>query len=186
MKPEHLFEKSKVVSLIGSEKKYGDKAKIKAIAFSDIQTLLTKKPNNVNFDVADLTVEDDESNEYVVVIQLGKDEDIDDFSASLFLKIDKEQVFLCRLDYHSVHLRKCRRESFEESHASKFHFHVHCKECYEQMGKNGIWNIAFSVKNKSNITLSEFLSFFFQKINVQTDQYFRKEQLSLEIINDED
>lgn len=36
MKPEHLFEKSKVVSLIGSEKKYGDKAKIKAIAFSDI------------------------------------------------------------------------------------------------------------------------------------------------------
>ncbi len=184
MKAQHLLEKDIVKSLIQMPKFYMNKAKPRDLSFGDIQGMLNKKSNNANYDATEFVVHDGISEEYIIIVQVGADDDLDDFSTSLFLKRDKERVFICRLDYHAKHLRKCRRDSFDDTHADKFHFHIHCKECYEAMGEKGIWNVAFSIKNKEDINLANFLHFFFNKINLKTKQYFLKEQTLLEITDE--
>ena len=172
---EVLYSRKEVADILARIKEYKkDTSKPKElIGYELVHKMLVKSKSNEKFERAKFSIFDEVGNEFIVIVQKTLDVDYDDFSASLFAKQPKEEIFLCRLDYNGEHYRKCKREQFGDIRASRFHFHVHCKECYESMGQKGLENIAFSVETDGDdIDFVSFLKLFFEKINLQTSKKF--------------
>jgi hypothetical protein len=170
-----LYARKEVFEILGRVKKYKtDTSKAKEpVNYELVHKMLAKSKSNEKFERAKFSIFDEMNSEFIVIIQKTLDADYDDFTAILFAKQPKEEIFLCRLDYNDEHHRRCKREQFGEIRASKYHFHIHCKECYETMGQKGLENIAFSIEADSdNIDFVSFLKLFFEKINLQTAKNF--------------
>jgi len=169
-----LYTRKEVLNILDKPKEYRkDIAKPKElIGYETIGKMIAKSKSNEKFERAKFSVFDDVNTEYIIIVQKALDDAYDNFTASLFIKLPKDEVFLCRLDYNDEHPRKCKRELFGDLKTTNFHFHIHCKECYETMGQRGLENIAFSVKMEEEVNFVSFLKLFFEKINLQTAKNF--------------
>jgi hypothetical protein len=174
MAREGVLPRDQVIDIINIKKQYIHRKHTKPIKFDYVSQQLGKKQNNDKYEQAKLTFTDNLNREYLVIVQKVADDDLDNFTASLFLLDDRQQIFICRLDYGKEHKRTCKREQFKSIRAGNFHFHVHCEECVEEFGIDQIGNIAFTLdaESKKVDAIHNFLEFFFNTINVEMSPQF--------------
>ncbi|WP_044418600.1 hypothetical protein [Halarcobacter anaerophilus] len=149
---ENIYTKEEILQILREPKTYNSGK----LEDSDIDRRMKLKPNNPQFYTLKLDIDGD----YKVILQHNNDDEFPEYSAILM----KNNIRICRLDFHEAHRRNCKKEIFKERVANELHLHLYCEDCLKDGFKYDAFVLNISEEKLINLDFKCFVTLFCKTI----------------------
>jgi len=154
---EHIYSKKDIKYFI-EENKFFNGGILSSSDFEKGKKIKKNRPKYIRMDF-------ELDNNYRIVLQDNNDIEFPEYSAILI----KNQIRICRLDYHDAHRRNCKKEIFDNIIANELHLHIYCQDCINEKLKYDSFVLNISENKIWSLSFDCFASLFFKIINLNNN-----------------